>query len=328
MPANLPPDYYAAERRFRAAKTETEKIEILKEMLAIMPKHKGTEHLQGDLKRKIAKLNVQAQKKQAKQKSAGLDHIPREGAGQAVLVGAPNTGKSTMITYLTHAKSEIADFPFSTYRPVCGMMPFEDINIQLVDLPPVSVTYQESWMFNIIRLADLVVLLADAGSDHPPEQLAHTAEILKTHQVILSAKGEKRPSGSTAVKPAIIVWNKIDRWPGDQRQLPASPLDQEIPVISVSIRKDIHVDAFKKMIFNCLDVIRVYTKIPGKSADYDKPYIVPAGTTVYDAASLIHKDIAESMKYARIWGSEKYEGQRVERDHVLEDKDMIEIHMR
>jgi len=329
MPANLPPDYYAAERRYREASSIQEKIDILRGMLAIMPKHKGTEHLQGDLKRRIAKLNSQAQKKQATTRSSGLDHIPREGAGQVVLVGPPNSGKSSILSGLTNAHSEVADYPFSTFKPVQGMMPFEDIQVQLIDLPPVSPEYKESWMYNIIRLADLVLLVIDLLAQTPEGQVLETTGILEEHKVRLQREGERRPQGSVATKSTILVGNKADvvgaRKKGEELLL---TYGDDFPCLFISIKNQSNVRELRKTIFQGLRVIRVYTKTPGKKSDFTKPYVLSSGTTVMDAARTIHKELAESIKYARLWGSDKYDGQRVERDHVLEDGDIIEIHTR
>ena len=210
MPANLPPDYYAAERRYRESDSPQEKIAILREMLSIMPKHKGTEHLQGDLKRKIAKLQAQAKKKQATSKTPGLDHIPREGVGQAVLVGPPNSGKSSILSTLTHAESLVADYPFSTYKPVVGMMAFEDVQVQLVDMPPVSPSHTESWVFNVVRLADLVLLTIDLSDNFPDKQVADTRRFLESHKILLKKEGVGRPQGPTAVKSTVLIGTKDD----------------------------------------------------------------------------------------------------------------------
>lgn len=329
MPANLPPDYYAAERRYRRAGTLEEKVEILREMLAIMPKHKGTEHLQGDLKKKIAKLQSQARKKHATSKSSGLDHIPREGAGQVVLVGHPNSGKSSVLTKLTNAHSEVAEYPFSTFRPVQGMMAFEDIQVQLVDLPPVSSNYTEPWLFNIVRLADLVLLIIDLSVNHPEEQVFETCELLEEHKISLKREGERRPQGPIAVKTALLVGTKADAVGARESAENLEKIYGEQYLYTfVSIKNQTNIDKLRKVIFEGIRVLRVYTKIPGKKSDLSKPYVLPLGTTVIEAAMAIHKELAETMKYARIWGSDKYNGQRVERDHVLEDGDIIEIHTR
>jgi ribosome-interacting GTPase 1 len=329
MPANLPPDYYAAEKRLREAGSIKEKIEILREMLAIMPKHKGTDHLKADLKRKIAKLNQQSQKKQGTARSSGLDHIPREGAGQAVLVGPPNSGKSSILCHLTNAHSDVADYPFSTFKPVQGMMNYEDIQVQLVDLPPVSNTYSESWLYNIIRLADLVLLVIDLSTNHPEEQVLETFEILEEHKIKLQKDGERRPQGPWAVKSTILIGTKADA-PNASKvgENLIHVYGDDFPWDFISIRNQTNTDELRRIIFQGIRVIRVYTKTPGKKSDFTKPYILPWGATVSDAAKEIHKELAEKMTFARLWGSDKYDGQRVDRQYVLKDKDIIEVHTR
>lgn len=327
MPANLPPDYYAAERRYREAKTVEEKILILQEMMAIMPKHKGTEHLRGDLKRKIAKLNSQKNVKSVKSRSRDLYHIPHEGAGQVVLVGLPNSGKSSIAYALTEAHVHVADFPFSTFKPIPGMIQYEDIQIQLIDLPPVIRDHIEPWLLNCIRIADVVALVVDGSTESPFENLDETLKILCDHHIHLENKGDKRPQGTEANKTGILVWTKMDLVEGDERRHSfLSNIQVSIPQIFISSENSTNMNVLTKKIYKGLNVIRIYTKVPGKKIDRSKPYILSAGTTVYDAAKAIHKDLSETMTYARIWGSEKYEGQRVEKGHILMDRDVLEIH--
>ncbi len=323
MPANLPPDYYAAERRYRQASSIPEKIEILKEMLALMPKYKGTEHLQGDLKRRIAKLG-QSSQKQAKGQTH-FDHIPKEGAAQAVLVGPPNAGKSTLLCGLTNAKSEIAEYPFSTFKPVPGMMEYEDIQIQLIDLPPVSDMISESWIFSIIRLSDLVVLVLDLSAD-PLNDAENVNSILKNHKIVLQRRGENVPQGPVAAKSTMMIGNKKDT-PGAETQIQKMhSYYSDFPVLFCSFHNQNDLFYLRQAIFDSIHVIRVYTKLPGRPPDLCEPTILPEGTNVYNAALSIHRDLADRMIFARIWGSEKYQGQRVEKDHILKDKDIIEIH--
>ena len=282
MPANLPPDYYAAERRYRETQDPHEKIRILREMLAIMPKHKGTEHLQGDLKKKIAKLSAQAQKKKGACRASGLDHIPREGAGQAVLVGLPNVGKSTILTTLTHASSDVADYPFSTFKPVQGMMPYEDIQIQLVDLPPLSVNHTESWLFNIIRLADLVVLIVDLSLDNPDKQVLDVCSLLDEHKIELRQEGERRPQASIAVKSTLIIGNKADaRGAMERGESLIHKFGDVYPWVLVSFKTGSNVDALKTSLFKRMHIIRVYTKAPGKKTERTRPYVLYKGSTVF-----------------------------------------------
>ena len=329
MPANLPPDYYAAERRYREAVSVEERLNILREMLSIMPKHKGTEHLQGDLKRKIAKLQGQAERKQVKGKSSSLDHIPREGAGQVIFVGLPNAGKSSIVSGLTNAHVKVADFPYSTFKPVSGMMMYEDILIQLVDIPPVSVNFTEYWVFNLIRLADLVLCVVDLSCEQPDGQIKQICQILESQHLLLTRCGVKHPQGTIAAKSAIILGTKADTTDADKKgESLFKEFGNQFPIVFVSVKSRANLDVLKEKIFQALQVIRVYTKIPGRKEDLKKPYVLPYGSSVFDAAKVIHNELADRMNYARLWGSEKYDGQRVERDHVLEDRDIIEIHHR
>jgi len=327
MPANLPPDYYAAERRYRAATDIQDKIQILREMLAIMPKHKGTDHLQGDIKRKIAKLNSEAQKKKGASRQSAFDHIPSEGAGQAVIAGLPNTGKSTIVRQLTHARPDVADFPFSTFKPVCGMMPFRDIQIQLIDLPPIDEKFTESWVYTILRVADVLIWTADLSDDAVIDKMLVFKNVISSHHIVLVPQGESKPQGATARKTTLFLGTKSDtpnalqRW---ERCLDC--LKEPLARCTVSMNTHEGIDSFKEHLFRCLHIVRVYTKMPGKETDLEKPYILPENATVWDAAISIHKELADEMTFARIWGSEMYDGQRVTREHVLSDGDVLEIH--
>ena len=166
MPANLTPDYHRAEERFRHARTVEEKIDALEEMLRVVPKHKGTDGLQGDLKARLAKLKKQPASKAGKATHSHL--IPREGAGQVALVGPPNTGKSSLVAALTKAKPEIAPYPFTTREPHAGMMDWEDVRVQLIDTPPITADYLESYLSSTVQVADAALLMVDLGDDDGP----------------------------------------------------------------------------------------------------------------------------------------------------------------
>ncbi len=325
MPANLPPNYYAAEKRLRQESDPEAKVKILKEMLAIMPKHKGTDHLQGEIKKKISKFSSLSQKKSATKQTVSLDNIPREGVGQVSLVGLPNSGKSSIINHFTNAKSSVADYPFSTFKPVQGMMQYEDINIQLIDLPPISLEYDEQYVYNIIRLSDLVIVLIDLSVDNSEADYKLINNLLNKHNVFLKKNGDRRPQGVEAYKTSLIAGTKCEKGnfsPDDVDKI----IDENLPSICLSLKDGIGIKQFKEMVFNRLKIIRIYTKTPGQKKDIGKPYILLKGANVYDAAEAIHKELAVNMKYARIWGSDKYDGQRVEREYILNDSDIIEIH--
>lgn len=333
MPANLPPQYHAAYQKYREAKTLEEKISALKEMYAVMPKHKGTDKLQADIKRKIAQLKEELQIQKQKRRGAGFALPKREGAGQVVLVGPPNCGKSTILKVLTNAEPEIADYPFTTTQPNIGMMPYEDIQVQIIDLPPFGNEEVLWWQREIVKASDLVVLVVDLGDDNFWEQLDGIRKYFEGKNIYFMGKNyqtgdEDEMLEGPVVKKTILVGNKIDL-PGVESKFEVlkNKLSSQCKIISISALEKINLEELKRLIFEGLEIIRVYTKQPGAPADLKDPLILPKGATVLDAGEKLHKDFARKLKYARIWGSAKFDGQRVPRDYVLQDKDIIEFHI-
>ena len=321
MPANLTPQFIKARERFFMATTPEEKLAALEEMQSTIPKHKGTEKMRADIKKKIARLR-DADLRAKKGHSSGYDHIPKEGAGQAVLVGPPNSGKSSLVAALTHARPEVAEYPFSTLVPVPGMMAFEDVKIQLVDLPPLSEEYTEAWVYNLVRSGDLVVLVLGLDEiDLIDEYLGDLRRMLSEHHVELAVD---RTAGEERIRilPTRIVLTKVDLFPGAARLLAQLPF----PGVATSVVSGAGLDDFRRMMFEALRVLRVYTKLPGKKPDLEEPYTLPEGATVLDAVRTVHRDLAETLKYVRVWGSGRFDGQQVPSDHRLKDGDIIEIH--
>ena len=325
MPANLTPDYRNAEKTFRQAKTASEKIAALEEMLATIPKHKGTEKMQADIKHRIAKTRAAAT--QARGKGGGVDifFVEKQGAGQVALVGTPNAGKSSLVAAVSHAKVKVAPYPYATHAPVPGMMPFEDIQIQLVDLPPVSAEGLVPGMAGTLRNADILMICLDLSADDVLEQAEVCLRALEARGLV--REGQKGPEGASA-KRTIFVGTKTDA-PGTKDNLEALRglrTDLE-PFVVTSAETRQGLEDLGKRLFAMLDVVRVYSKEPGKPADLRQPFIVPRGSTVMDLAETIHRELAQNLKRARIWGGGKYDGQAVQRDHVLADKDVIELHV-
>lgn len=327
MPANLPPQYHQAEQRFREARTIPEKIEALEAMLAIIPKHKGTEHLQGDIKRRMAKLRAEAEKKGGRRGFSMA--VEREGAGQVVLVGAPNAGKSSLVSRLTNARPEVADYPFTTRRPVAGMMPYENIQIQLVDLPAISPEYMEPWVPGLVRPADLVLLVADLGRMDMIEQVDAVEGILEGGRITLAGDPGKAPAeAGRSAKKTLLVANKADvSGAADALEILKEFYAGRCPILEVSAREGKGLEELKAAIYGALGILRVYTKPPGKEASLGAPVVLPVGSTVLDFAAAIHKDFASQLKYARIWGKGLYEGQKVQRDFALREGDIVELHI-
>jgi ribosome-interacting GTPase 1 len=326
MPANLPPVYHEAEARFRAAKQVEEKIAALEEMLRLIPKHKGTDKLQADLKSRLAKLRRQPRKKGA---ARGFSHhIPKEGAGQVVLVGPPNGGKSSLVDRLTHASPQVADYPFTTREPLPGMMPFEDVAFQLIDLPPLSDEYMEPWIFDLIRSADLLWIVVD-GADSL-DGLALVERLLAAKRVGIhpARSSPQKPDeiGWTS-KPALLLVTGQDRPDSTENlQILTELMERPWPIVPVSSIDGSGLEELKRRTFDAMEVIRIYTKQPGKPPDREQPFTLPSGSTVADLARVIHKDLLDHLKFARVWGGSVFDGQTVQRDHVLEEGDVIEIH--
>jgi ribosome-interacting GTPase 1 len=331
MPANLSPEFLEARAKYKSASTLEERVAGLREMIATIPKHKGTEKMQADLKSRLAKLQSQLQ---SQQKGGGKrydpSHVEREGAGQVVVVGAPNSGKSALVDALTNAEPEVADYPFTTRIPQPAMMPFENVQIQLVDSPAVSETFTESWLPNLVRQADVVLLVSDAGSDGCLENVEAAVRILDERKVeLVQVEGPRVRGTKIARMPTVIVANKAEAEGAEERieileEFFADRLGSPLRVSAATGRG---LEELKKRLFDSLFVIRVCSKAPGKDPDTSRPFVLPQGATVADFAQEVHADFAKKLKFARLWGQSKFDGQRVQRDHVLYDGDIVELHM-
>ncbi len=329
MPANLPPQYYEAEKRYRDARTNEERLAILKEMWAIMPKHKGTDRLQGDLKAKISELKKEMQKPRIAHRRTYSRHVPRQGAAQVVLIGPPNVGKSQILSRLTKATPQVASYPFTTQEPQVGMIEFEDIKIQLIDTPPIPGDFIQPWLPPIIRSADLLLLVVDLGSNEILEEIDGVIRRLEESRIKLVSEEPKEVGlFGDAYKKTIILGNKSDLEEAEGCLEALKDLyADKFPIISISGKDSGDWVRLKKEIYQALNIIRVYTKEPGKPADLKDPIVLKKGSIVFDAAKAIHKDFAHNLRYVRMWGSSKFDGQQVDRDHPLEDGDIVEFHV-
>jgi len=326
MPANLPPHYFEAEKRYRAARDPEEKIAALRTMLAIMPRHKGTDKLHADLRRKIAKFSQEAEKKYATARRTGF-YIQREGAGQVMLVGPANAGKSQLLAALTEAIPEIAGYPFTTQAPIPGMMKFEDIQIQLVDTPPIGHKEVRILLANTLRNADLIAIIIDLSLE-PISQVETTLQGLKEARIEPSTNGAVPVSPGAYPRRMLIVGNKNDlAGTNENWSILSSRYGSLFPIVSVSAAEGRGMDDLKTTLYHALNIIRVYTKSPGGKADLSDPMILEKGTTMEEAAESLHKDFRRNLRYAVVWGSGKYDGQRVSKAHILQDGDIIEFHI-
>ena len=328
MPANLTPQYLEAEAKFKQAKTLPEKIKALELMMAVIPKHKGTERLRGQLKSRMAKLKEELQRKPSISRAEQAYNIKREGAGQVVLLGLPNTGKSTLLSHITNAVSEVADYPFTTQKPVPGMMEFENIQVQLVDTPPIQLDHIEPGFSNLVRNADGLLLILDL-TDDPVFQMEVLLEELKRMKVEIT--GKEQPSLSAegwVFLRALVVGNKCEpKGAMGGYQALETHFGKTLPILSISAKERMNLEPLKRETYQLLGLVRVYTKIPGKEPDLMEPVILRKGSTIEDVALSIHKDFAAKFRYARIWGSGRFGGQMVKRDHPVNEGDVIELHL-
>ncbi len=316
MPANLTPQYLEAEKRFKAGGTSLEKIAALQEMMAIIPKHKGTEKIRAELKRKLSALRKESTQKKSTARKDPF-HLEREGARQLVLVGAPNAGKSSILVSLTHARPEIADYPFTTRAPIPGMLTYEEVHLQLVDLPPVSSDHMESWVPQIIGNADAVLWISDLSDDGVLDGMESTVNVLRNAKIELDHR------------KTLIVGTKLDA-PGaeDRGQILREAYGAHFPIIEFSSIKhtQIETQTIGRKIYEFLDLVRVYTKVPGKKTDLRDPFVLGRGGTVLDLAAIVHRNLATDLKFAKVWGGATPGGLRVGRQFVLDDGDIVELH--
>lgn len=323
MAANLTPQYYEAEEAFKKAVSVEEKIAALEEMLAVIPKHKGTEKMQAELKKRLSKFRQEGMKK-AKTSRVDPFNIERQGAGQAVLFGFPNAGKSSFLAAMTRAQPKVADYPFTTTVPLAGMMPYEDIFIQLVDTPPVTEEIVPAGLPGTLRSADILLVMVDAASDDCLEQLEFCLKYLKEKKIVR----EDISPGVRGVSPdrVMVLASKADLpESADNMQIMKELGPGGIELLPVSNKTGLGLEDLREKIFQSLEVIRIYTKIPGKEPDMKTPFILKRGSTVLDLAEAVHRDLPRLMKNARVWGSARYDGQSVMRDYVISDRDIVEI---
>ncbi len=330
MPANLPPQYVQAEQELRQLTNPAERLEKLRELFRLLPKHKGTEKLQSELKQKISRAAHEVDEvRHAGKKSGAPSHrVPHEGAGQVVLVGAPNAGKSSLLSALTKARPDIAAYPFTTHAPQPGMLDWRDVHVQLVDLPPVTRDFLEPWMPGLIRSAHAALLVLDLSDDDAPDATeAALARLAGAHTELVGTLPFDVEDEMIQHVKTVLVGNKLDA-PGaeDRLELVREWFAPRFPIVAASTHTRVGLETVAEQAYDLLDVIRIFTKVPGKPVDRARPFTVPTGSTIEDLARAIHRDMPDTLKSARVWGTGVFDGQTVRRDHVLHDEDIVELH--
>jgi ribosome-interacting GTPase 1 len=328
MPANLPPDYYAAEERLRSAESVSAKIECLEELISTVPKHKGTDHLRAELRRKLSRLKSEQLTKKRISKHESEYHIEKEGAARIILIGPPNVGKSALVALTTHATPKISESPFTTWGPVPGMLNVNDIALQLIDTPPLSRDFTKPELFDLIRTSDLILLMLDIQA-FPIQQFEDSITLLQNHQIIpdtldTQLSNPKHPHQ----KPILLLINKIET-PKNRDDFAAfCEIEQtNLPVMPLSVLNQYNIEELGRRCIELLSLMRIYSKPPGKNPDLHQPYVLNNGATVAEFAGKVHRDFREHLKTARVWGKNVYDGQLVGRDHLLHDGDIVELHM-
>jgi ribosome-interacting GTPase 1 len=358
MPTNVTPEYKKAKEAFKRARDPQERMTCLKEMLRLVPKHKGTDHLQAEIKTRIKQLTEELTgPKKGGARTGPVHTIPPDGAAQIALIGPPNTGKSTLHDRLTNSHAEIGPYPHTTHAPLPGMFDYNDVQFQMVDLPPISSSFMEPWMPNALQLAHAALLIVDLSIPGCVENVAAIRDRLGDKRISLidqwsgvfeiglldieaAREEEATDSAQTTFEgdeevdstfrvtlPTMLVANKSDlNWDRDEIAVLEELIDVHYPALAVSTETGEGIDKIGPLLFQGLGIVRVYTKIPGKKVDAGRPYTLFEGETVQDVAHLVHRDLAQTLKFARIWGSAKFDGQQVGKDHVVRDGDIIELH--
>ncbi|MBI3067722.1 MAG: TGS domain-containing protein, partial [Betaproteobacteria bacterium] len=306
-----------------------------------IPKHKGTDHLQGDIKRRIKELSeeLEAPKKGGAARSGPALVIRPEGAAQIALIGPPNSGKSSLHVRLTGSNAHVGAYPYTTQHPEPGMMPHEDVHFQLVDLPAVSPEHPVPWLASSLQTADACLLVVDFGDPSCVEQVDALHAVLREKRVTLTERwrgADESPEAAedsegdpfTLRLPTLMLATKTDLIADIEAELEVfrELTGSRYPAFAVSATTGRGLGDIGSWLFRGLGIVRVYTKLPGKPPERNRPFTLRHGQTVENVARLVHKDLGHSLKYARVWGHSGFEGQQVGREHRVEDGDVVELH--
>jgi hypothetical protein len=310
MPANLPPQFFELQKKMKKTQDVEEKIEILKEMLAVCPKHKGTEKVREDLKRKMAKLRKEIQVIKKASRKENIYTIKKEGAGQVVIVGPPNSGKTTLINALCSSHFKTGDYLFTTTLPQPAMMSFENIQIQLVDLPPLTEDFFPGWMKNILWNVDIILSVFDLSSPDFEKEVKSFKQILKNLKL--------------NEKEILFIGNKLDL-----EKIPSSSILKRIGIsMIVSAKNKIGLEKLKKKIFERLKIVRVYSKKPGEKPNFKSPFVFKQGAILLDFIEEIHQGFLKNFKFAKLYKKDLKNPIFISKNYILQDEDIIELHFK
>ncbi len=301
MVVNASPQYQRAEKEYLLARTTEEKIERLRVMIQLCPKHKGSEAMLAELRRRLAKLKEELQKEKEikKRKGHGIN-IKKEQDAQVVMIGFTNSGKSTLLSKLTNASPSISEYPYTTATPEIGTLDM-GCKIQVIEVPSLKPRGNNKELLSIASTADLVLAVVTGI-----EELQELSEELKKYPKKILIVNKRDLLGENELKTLLNLRNAI----------------------AVSARNNEGIEELKQKIFDNLDIIRVYTKEPGKKPT-SRPVVLRRGSDIKRVAEKIRQDYVKRFLFARVWGkSAKFPGQKVGITHVLEDNDTVEIHLK
>jgi uncharacterized protein len=328
MPANLTPQYQRAELQFRRAQSTAERLAAVELMLQLIPKHKGSEKLQAELKTRLKMLRSELAAEKLAPKGAGKSYrITRQGAATLVVLGPPNVGKSRLLQVLTQATPEVADYPFTTREPSPGMCEHAGLSIQLIDTPPMAEAALEPALFNLIRASDGVILMGHGRSAQTPSELQRVIEQLHLRHTRLGQQTGFDPEhfGVVELRTLLLlthapVVDDVARWSAEQQRLRGC-----LEVLCVDLAQPATLGPLREALVRLADVIRVFTKPPGQPVDHQHPLTFPRGSSVAEVAEAIHHDLAARVKTARLWPAGVATPRTVGREHLVADGDIVEL---
>jgi ribosome-interacting GTPase 1 len=391
MPTNLPYDAKDKWAEVEATRNPREKLQRMQEFLSLVPQHKGTMKLRGQIKKKIAILRKEMEERKTKRATRGGPKffIEKEGAAQIALLGVTKSGKSCLLSAVTNANVLVSTAPYATREPVPSIMNFEDVQFQIVEAPALMEGSADgrAWGLQTLALArnaDGLILMVDLAGNPIAQLELILGELEKARVLVSKPMGRvdiaRRYMGaslriilvgklvdctmrdveallksyritdafvkisgevtlndvedavfeSTTYRPAVIVANKLDL-PGAEANLRLLEryVAKKIPVIAVSCEERLGLEKLGGALFEALGIMRVYTKEPGDKAFSNNPFTLKKGATLHDLARSIHTDFERDFAFAKVWSKRlAFSPQKVGLGFVLEDGDVVEIHVR
>lgn len=320
--------YHKAEREYRQATTPRERLARLEKMLALIPKHKGTDKLQADIKRKLKEARSDVAAGGSGTHASYGPKINRQGCGQILVIGGPNAGKSQVVASVTNATPEVAPYPYTTRTMTPGMMEVAEVTVQVIDTPPIAEGSVDPQLLNLIRATDAVALCLNGGDDESPEATAAVVRELRERKTVLGSESAYLEDGLSmlGVRCRLVLTNCAADDAELRLELFQELVDRPFPIVRFDRDDSDAIAATKQALFDSLELIRVFTKRPGQPVDRSEPFTLPKGSTVEAVAEKVHEEVARGLRFARLWSGTSTEAQTVGREYVVQDGDVVEFH--